>query len=135
MNFFRGKDDSGGHESNVETEFYTVLQRAVYSKLIPPFHTRQQIVLLWTEPDFTWDQEDAVLYWDGPVHDKDHQGEKDDLQNAYLTKMGKKVIRIHYDGKPVSGYKKSRALQWVIDVLNDPRRGHLWEYDLEEGLE
>lgn len=134
MNWFRGTGFYQGHESNVEVEFRAVLEKAVRNGEIPPFHTGEQICLLRTEPDFTWHGNvDVAFYWDGPPHDKVKQGIKDDVQNDYLTRMGTKVIRIHYDGKKVSNEKKMLAYKWLKEVLESGSSKKLWEFDLEDG--
>jgi very-short-patch-repair endonuclease len=111
------------------------LQKAIFEKAIPPFHTQKYIPLFWCEPDFTWDEEKTILDWDGPPHDKESQASKDALQNEYLARLGWKVIRVHYDGKKTSQADLVKVLGWVKDILTDSRYGHVWHYDLDGGLD
>ena len=130
-NNFRGNDFNNTHISNIEVAFYPLLQEQVLKGEIPQFKTGEEIVLLWTEPDFCWTKEKVALFFDGPPHDKARRGAKDDIQNEYLTDLGWKVIRIHYDGKPVSKAKQATALKWLKEVLEDGGSKKLFEFDLE----
>ncbi len=132
MNWYRGKDSNRGNHSNVEIDFYSDLQKATTIKEIPPFLTEKRITLLDTEPDFTWEQEKLALFWDGPSHEKPKRSNRDDLRNELLGLEGWKVLRVHYDGRPVSKAKRGVVLGWVKEVLAYNGKRRLWEYDLEK---
>lgn len=130
---FRGTDMRGGHESTAEVDLYLTFQKAKMEGVLPGFRTGQRIVLLDTEPDFAFLDQKLLVYVDGPPHDKAKRGAKDDLQNDYLTRLGWKVMRVHYDGRPMSKAKQAVVLGWLKDVLQDGSSRKLYEFDLEDG--
>lgn len=132
---FRGKDVGKGNESNIESEFSVLLQEEYLKGALPPFRTDIWVTLLATKPDFIDEKDRVMIFWDGPPHDKAKRGAKDDVQNGYLTEQGWKVLRLHYNGGKVSKAKQVACLQWVKEVLESPRFGHLWEYNVDRGEE
>lgn len=81
-------------ESDLEKTFLHFLER---HRLRLPSAAQRKVTAASVRPDFLYEQQQAVVYVDGPVHDFPERHRRDAAQQQTLEDLGVTVIRFHHE--------------------------------------